>query len=342
MYVDPETRRLVHRGGRGRTIDAVSPAGDVVDLRGENSPLFTARKDGSLLVIYPIMLGEKQNGAHRHAFGELRAQLSRDGGRTWSAPKRVDGDEGTRGHNFADYAARPNGDVVVSWLDSRSGKQGVQAAVVRPDFSVTPAQTVDEKTCQCCRTALFTSSNGNVWLAYRDLTDEKVRNMAYAVSAPGRPFEPRGDVADDHWVVNGCPESGPRFTETKGGTIWIAWFNGGANTIETASAVAGGSFVRRGAVARGPVNHPDLGTLPDGRLVLVYEVVRDNKRTIEARTSDTGLTRWSEPVVLATDGASPRYIRSGDHALLTYTAFVEGTPHVHVMDPLPAIEGESR
>ena len=341
VYVDPETRRLMHRGG-GRRVDAISPEGDAIDLRGENAPLFTVRPDGALLVVYPVTLGEKQNGQHRHSFGELRAQASRDGGRTWSAPKRIDGDEGTRSHNFADYAARLNGEVVVSWLDSRAGKQGVQAAVLRPDLSVSPAQTVDPKTCQCCRTALFASSNGNVWLAYRDLTEEKVRNMAYAVSAPGAPFEPRGDVADDHWVVNGCPESGPRFTETAGGTIWLAWFNGGANTIETASSAAGGPFVRRGAAARGAVNHPDLGTLPDGRLVLVYEAMRDNKRAIEARTSDVGHARWSEPVVLAEDGSTPRFVRNGEHALLTYTAFIDGTPRVHVLNPLPAIEGESR
>lgn len=341
VYVDPETRRLMHRGN-GRAVHAISPDGDVVDLRGENTPLLTARPDGALLVIYPILLGEKQNGAHRHTFGELRAQASRDGGKTWSAPRRIDGDAEARSHNFADLAARPNGDVLVSWLDSRAGKQGVQAAVLRPDLTVSPAQTVDPKTCQCCRTAMFASSNGNVWLAYRDLSDEKVRNMAYAVSALGRPFEPRGDVADDAWAVNGCPESGPRFAETTGGTIWLAWFNGGANTIETASSAAGSPFVRRGPAARGPVNHPDLGTLPDGRLVLVYEVFRDNKRAIEARTSDAGHARWSEAVVLAQDGATPRYIRRGDHALLTYTSFVDGTPHVHVMDPLPAIEGESR
>lgn len=342
VYVDPATRRLMHHGsGFFRRSHAVSPAGDAVDLRGENSPLFTARPDGSLLVIYPVKLGEKQKGTHRHSFGELRAQVSRDGGRTWSAPRRIDGDTEQRGHNFADLAVRPSGDVVVSWLDSRAGKQGVQAAVLKPDLSVSPAETVDPRTCQCCRTALFASSKGDVWLAYRDLADDNVRNMAYAVSGPGRPFELRGDVVDDGWKINGCPESGPRFTEAAGGDVWLAWFNGGASTIETASATAGDAFVRRGAAVRGPVNHPDIGTLPDGRLVVVYEVFRDDKRAIEARVSDEEHQRWSDPVVLAADGSTPRYVRRGTQALLTYTTFVDETPHVRVLDPLPPIEGES-
>lgn len=341
VYVDPDTGRLVHRGN-GRKISPVTPAGVELDLRGENAPLFTARPDGSLLVVYPVKLGMKQNGQHRHPYGELRAQASTDGGRTWSEPKRVDGDEGRRGHNFADLAVRPGGDAVVSWLDSRAGKQGVQAAVVKSDLTVTPAQTIDPLTCQCCRTALFASSTGDVILAYRDLTESKVRNMAWAVSRSGADFELRGDVADDAWAVNGCPESGPRFTETPDGAIWLAWFNGGASTIETASSVGGGPFERRGAVVQGPFNHPDLGTLPDGRLVLVYEALRDGNRAVELRLSDATHSRWSEPAVLSADGATPRYTRRGDHALVTYTTYVDGTPHVHVMDPHAAIEGALR
>lgn len=340
VYVDPDTRQLMHRSVGSNRADEVSPAGDAIDLRGENAPAFTARPDGALLVVYPVMLG----GTHHKHFGELRAQLSRDGGRTWSAPRRIDGDGevAQRSHNFADVAVRPGGDVVVSWLDSRAGKQGVQAAVLRSDLSVSPTQTVDAKTCQCCRTAMFTASNGQVWLAYRDLGDDNVRNMAYAVSGPGKPFEPRGDVADDRWAVNGCPESGPRFAETAGGTVWLAWLNGGAKTIETASSTGGGPFVRRGPAVRGAVDHPDLGTLADGRLLLVYEVFRDGKRAVESRVSDAAHARWSEPVVLAPDGATPRFVRRGDRALLTFTTHVDGTPHVHVIDPLPLIEGESR
>jgi hypothetical protein len=337
VYVDPASGRLMHQGGDGN-VHAVSPAGDRVDLRGENTPLFTARADGALLVVYPVKLG----GSHHRSIGELRAELSKDGGRTWSAPRRIDGDVAPRGHNFADLASRPGGETVVSWLDSRAGKQGVQAAVLRPDLSVTAAQTVDPLTCQCCRTALFTSSTGEIWLAYRDLGEGNVRNMAYAVSGRGRPFEPRGDVADDRWSVNGCPESGPRFAESAGGTVWLAWFNGGASAIEVASSTHGAPFQPRGAAASGAVNHPDLGTLPDGRLLLVYESTRGGKRAIDARTSTPANARWTEPVIVAADGASPRYTRRGGRALLTYTSLQNGRPTVHLIDPLPALEGAKR
>jgi hypothetical protein len=341
VYVDA-SRRLMHRRGADRSAAiAVSPAGDLVDVRGENAPLFVERRDGALLVIYPVELPtRKTSGSHHHSVSELRAQLSRDGGQTWSTPRRIDGDAASRSHNFADLAVTRSGDTIVSWLDSRAGQQGVQTAVLRSDLSVTPAQTADPKTCQCCKTALFTTSRGEVWLAYRDLAEGKVRNMAYAVSDGAGPFIARGDVADDRWSVNGCPESGPRFAETADGTVWLAWFNGNSNTIEIAAAPRNGSFTKRRPVVAGGVNHPDIGTLPDGRLVVFYEVFRNDKRAIEARVSDAAHTTWSDAHGIAKDGASPRYVRRDDQALLSYTMWIDGAPHVRIVDPLPGLGGK--
>jgi hypothetical protein len=334
VYVDASTRRLMHQRLGGAEAQAVSPTGDAVDLRGENAPLFVSRSDGSLLVVYPVILG----GSHHRTIGELRAQLSRDSGRTWSAPRRIDGDTAPRSHNFADLAVAPGGDTVVSWLDSRAGKQGVQTAVLRADITVAPPQTADPKTCQCCKTALFAASNGELWLAYRDLAEGNIRNIAYAVSSgAGQPFVSRGDVADDRWTVNGCPESGPRFTETADGTVWLAWFNGNESAIEVAAAPRGHRFAKRGSVVTGGVNHPDIGTLPDGRLVVFYEVFRNGKRAVEARISDAGHARWGAAQLVADDGSTPRYVRRDAIALLSYTTYIDGKPHVRVIDPLPRI-----
>jgi hypothetical protein len=201
-------------------------------------------------------------------------------------------------------------------------------------MQVSPVQTADPKTCQCCRTALHAAASGEIWLAYRDLAEGNIRNMAYAVaSTAGQPFVSRGDVADDRWSINGCPESGPRFAETSDGTIWLAWFNGAANAIELAAAPRGSRFARRGAVVQNG-NHPDLGVLPDGRLLVVYETFRDGKRAIDARVSDPRHANWSPPVAIAPDGSAPRYVRNGERALLSFTTHIGGKPHVRVIDPL--------
>jgi BNR repeat-like domain len=317
----------------------ISPPGDAVEARGEDGPVLATLPEGTLLVVYSV---SRPGGSHHHGANMLQAQVSRDG-RTWSAPRAVNDDTTSRSHAFVDVTATRSGGAVVAWLDSRSGSQGVQTAVVRADGAVTPTRTADEKTCQCCRTALHSAGDGTVWLAYRDLAPGDVRDMAYAVSRDGgQTFMPRGDVAGDGWSLNGCPESGPRFAETADGTVWLAWFNGKANAIEVASARAGGPFGRPSVVASGDavtqlVNHPEIGTLADGRLVVFYEAFRDGKRAINARVSDAGHERWSPPIPIADDGRAPRYARSGDRLRLTYTRFAGETAEVRLIDPRPRL-----
>src|SRR4051794_38104514 len=56
VFIDAVTRRLMHQRIGERAAAPISPVNDVVDLRGENAPLFVERPDRSLLVVYPIAL----------------------------------------------------------------------------------------------------------------------------------------------------------------------------------------------------------------------------------------------------------------------------------------------
>lgn len=289
-YAD-EQSRLVHRVGT----TAVVVSADKVETRGESSPVVVLPRAGEIVIVYP-------------AAKDMRAQRSIDGGKSWSVVERVNDDLPGRGsHAFADAAAAA-GKVVVSWLDSRSGAQGVIAGVVG-----SPNVTVDAKTCQCCRTALLAHSSGAVWLAYRDLGERDVRNMAYAVSSDGgRTFAQRGAIADDQWAVDGCPESGPRLAEGRDGRVWAAWTNGKGPQIEVAAAATGGWFGAPAVIARGTVNHPEIATLPDGRIAVFYEAMND----VVARFADPRGARWSEPRVVIAGGRLPRYARRGSHTAL--------------------------
>jgi len=156
-------------------------------------------------------------------------------------------------------------------------------------------------------------SSGAVWLAYRDLDEQHVRNMAFAVSGDGaRTFVPRGTIADDQWSVHGCPESGPRLAEGRDGRVWAAWTNGKGPQIEVAAAATGGRFGAPQVIARGAVNHPEIGTLPDGRIAVFYESMND----VVARFADPRGSKWSEPRVVIAGGRLPRYARHGEHTAL--------------------------
>jgi hypothetical protein len=307
---------------------AVTPA-VAVEAGGEVGPEIAALAGRELAVVYAVAVpgGRWQS--------ELRAQRSPDGGRTWRAPQRVHDDGKVASHSYADLVASRRGAAVVSWLDDRSGRQGVRAALLAAGG---PArnQNVDDATCECCRTALLTARDGTVWLAYRDLAEDNVRNIAYATSRDdGATFTRRGDVADDRWSIAGCPDSGPRLAQADDGAVWAAWFNGERRAVEVAAA-RGGRFAAPQVVAAASgevtlVNHPEIGTLPDGRLVVVYETARSG-RALALRIGDASGKRWQPPVEIARDASRPRWARAGGRAVLAYSSHRGGRDEVVLVD----------
>ena len=307
VYVD-DANRVVHVSGNRKTL--VSPAGTRPDAHGEVTPLIVARDAGTLFVIYSEKVDAKW--ATR-----LVAARSSDGGRTWSAPFAVNDDRASASHSFADAVAAKNG-VVVSWLDNRTGHQGVRSALVGAS-RVSTNTSVDSMTCECCRTALLRANDGAVWLAYRDHAAGDVRNMAYAISRDGgATFKTEGDIANDNWSLKGCPDSGPRLTQSSDGTVWAAWFNGAAPAIEIASNRSGKFNAPERIAAPDArytmVIHPDIGTLADGRLIVVYEATRrDGVPVILARVGN------ASPAVIAEHASTPRFARSGARATIAYS-----------------------
>ena len=189
-YVDE--RGVVYRASSGKST-VVSPAGAKPDAHGEVGPVITLTSDRGVVIVYSD-----------HNTHNLTALRSNDGGRTWTAPVAVNDEEKSSSHSFFDSTGNRTGGVVVSWLDSRSGHQGVQAGLLRDTVSAN--KTVDSITCECCRIALMTAADGAVWLAYRDEDEKKVRNIAYAISRDGgASFTRMGLIADDGWQLNGCP-----------------------------------------------------------------------------------------------------------------------------------------
>jgi hypothetical protein len=315
---------------------AVAVSGPIaLEAEGEVGPELASLGGGALATVYAVALPGRW-------VSELRLQRSGDGGRSWQPPQRVHDDGKSASHSYADVVANRRGEPVVSWLDNRSGHQGARAAV----FGAPEAHanvSVDDVTCECCRTSMLAAADGTIWLAYRDLAEGDVRNVAYALSRDdGSSFTRKGDIADDRWSISGCPDSGPRLAQAPDGTVWAAWFNGERRAIEVAPA-RGSRFTAPQVVAAAGgevtmVNHPEIGTLPDGRLVLFYETAGGG-RAIAMRVGDPGGKRWQPPVVLARDASRPRWARSGDRAVLAYSSHAGDRHQVVLVDgrdlPLP-------
>ena len=212
--------------------------------------------DGAVYVAWST---REEIPGRRFPASNLMLACSRDGGRTFQPPVFVNDDAraAPAGHTFHDLAIGPDGTIYVSWLDSRgpeavhrsysagdadhhrdpptadnhNGHGGHSTTDVRVARSTDGGQTfstgivVARNTCQCCRTAVFIDKDGAVYVAWRQIYDDNIRDIAFASSSDGaRSFSEPTRVHTDGWKIEGCPHTGPSLAVAEDGTIHVSWY----------------------------------------------------------------------------------------------------------------------
>jgi hypothetical protein len=315
----------------------VSPPGVTTTAHGEVPPALEVLADGSLFAAYPSPLPGRWKA-------EIRSQRSRDGGRTWDAPRLVHPPR-HGSHSYLSSALLPGGGVALAWLDDRTGGMGLQTATSADGVVFPAAETLDRRTCECCGTGLLAGRGGELWVAYRDADERDVRDVwVLAKPAAAARFAERVPLSADGWTLDGCPHTGPRLAQAADGALWAAWFTGGDPAIYVASSTDGGASFgpRRRLAAPGEgvttVRHPEIGLLPDGRLAVLYtatrgggpagdhghsgrqdEPGRQRNHPVMARLRDPRSGAWGAPLELSPEGVYPRLAASRDRAAFAFT-----------------------
>lgn len=150
----------------------------------------------------------------------------------WSDPKRLHEDDSATEHGFVSIAPVQGGGFVIAWLDGRATAQAkpmqLRARRVLADGNFGPELLVDARVCDCCSTTVSAESGGRFRLAYRDRSDEEVRDLGLARIALG----PKGTLTQvaesesspaDGWVMPGCPVNGPASASWQGEAA-VVWF----------------------------------------------------------------------------------------------------------------------
>ncbi len=159
--------------------------------------------------------------------------VSQDSGNTWSEPNSPHSDNTDSEHGFASHYEAANGAGLV-WLDGReSAGHGAHAdtvsgmtlrgATVAINGQVRDEQLIDGLVCDCCPTDAIVTADGPVTV-YRNRTEAEVRDIYYSRQIDGV-WQAGKAVADDGWVIDGCPVNGPAIAST-GQTVAVAWFTG--------------------------------------------------------------------------------------------------------------------
>ena len=332
----------------GTTWDApviVTPEAGDATPQSEGSPRLVVATNGRLAVVWPraVTVPGRQWPATI-----IRAARSRDGGRTWEAPRTLNDDTtGTAGtHTFHGAAWAGDSGLVAAWLDERNGTPvghsrplpetageptsepdvRIYTAVSR-DFGATWAPNAPAwgAVCPCCRVSLARRPDGGVVAAWRQHFPGNVRDIVTAQLDPA-PQDP-ARVHADNWSYPGCPHTGPAIAIDAEGTGHVAWYTGKEGGAGVYYARVGGADSLRPAVgltvaASMQTAHPAVIALPAGGALVAFDVGEKGGREIRlTRLGPDGEVLGVQTVAGSAGGRNPQLALAGDGAaLLAWTA----------------------
>jgi len=294
-----------------------------------DTPAVHARADGTWIAHW---LEKSADSTYAY---DIRASLSSDGGKSWSAPKTPHRDGTPTEHGFVSYFPAEEQRTGIVWLDGREtgaageahdhrGFMTLRTAMISANGTLEPDQLIDDRVCDCCQTASGTTALGPI-VAYRDRTEGEIRDIAVVRRIGGEWTQPRL-VHADGWEIGGCPVNGPSLLAS-GKRVVVAWFTMADDNPAVRFAVstdAGASFgppvTRSPGTALGRVQL----AWTDGGFVLGWmEEDEDGARLRIARYSlegalldDLVLDRLERGRV----SGFPRMAPIGDRLLLAWTA----------------------
>lgn len=297
-------------------------------------PSIVAFADGRLAAHW---LAKNSDKAYAY---DVKVAVSLDGGDTWSEPVVPHRDRTPTQHGFVSLLPLPDGDLAISWLDGRSyTATDAFAAADEAAFDVmalryatldrggvlSDEQILDERTCTCCQTSAALTGDDAV-LAYRDRSDEEIRDIRVVRLGPTGRWSAPTLVHHDGWEISGCPVNGPAIAADEE-RVTVAWFTAADDLPRVYVAFSGnggGSFDAPVRVDQDyPLGRVDLVLLPDGSAVVSWlEMTVAGETFLIRRAAADGGLGPAIALAAAREGRTsgfPRMVRSGDKLYFAWT-----------------------
>jgi hypothetical protein len=230
-----------HEGKQqGATVRVNREAGLATAWRGDQPSLAVA-PDGSVYVLWTARVEAKD----KHGT-DVYLSASKDGGQSFASEVKVNDDQEPNAHGMHSLAVASDGRIYAAWLDERNVHQPQPSTKaeghhmesnrdVYVSYSTDGGRTfsanrkVATEACPCCKTSLAVAADGTLYAGWRQVLPGSFRHIAVASSADGgATFSKAVIVSDDHWVLQGCPVSGPSLSvERASGTLKVVWYAAG-------------------------------------------------------------------------------------------------------------------
>lgn len=318
----------------GQPVRVNPRGGEATAWRGD-PPSIAVGADGAVYVGWTARAGDAGHGTN------LFLSVSRDGGRSFAEPVKVNDDAAQVVHGMHSLAVDARGRVFMAWLDERNvsmdmGDKGkmdehkMEAnrevyAAASTDGGRTFSQNrlVAREACPCCKTALTIGSDGRVYVAWRQVLPGNYRHIAVSSSTDGgQTFSEPVIASDDRWMIAGCPVSGPALVVTADNTLRALWYSAGAagspGLYWSESRDGGKSFSARKALAEGAAfGTPRLVSGPGNNLLAVWESNQKGESKIVVARLDSSMLSATE---LPDQGQLPTAASTGEQLFVTYIA----------------------
>lgn len=278
----------------------------------------------------------------------LLSATSVDGGRTFAASSVVPGSDAPGNRGWEGLGVGPDGRFLSVWLDHRkladpqqqamSGEHhhgdvaaAKPATAAAPKDGVAMAQLsqlyvasldgslagkgITGGVCYCCKTAIAAGGGNSLYLAWRHVYPNNMRDIAFTVSRDGgKTFAPPVRVSEDKWQLEGCPDDGPSMAVDPQGAVHVVWpsvvtENGGpVKALFHAVTRDGKAFTPRVRIpTQGMANHPQLAIDAKGSLMVTWDESGSGTRTLAHAVGlqDGAQVRFTRAVTEKTVGTYP-------------------------------------
>lgn len=228
----------------------------------------------------------------------------------WRRPGLISGEPEPE-TNLVHIGVSKTGKVALAWLEDST----LSVAPLDSDGEPAEIELVDDLTCDCCNMAP-TFVDGTLLVPYRnyELIDGDIVRDTWSVRAlDDGGFAAPVRIADDHWLLNACPFSGPHAVVV-GESLIVAFMDArqSKHPDQASTSIwidvsrdAGRSFGADLEVAGKGINRwPVMAVGEDGVVHLVWEVVGTAGGLAYATSDDVGAS-FSTPILIVRNGDGP-------------------------------------
>ncbi|RFS24575.1 hypothetical protein DVR12_05050 [Chitinophaga silvatica] len=251
----------------------------------ENLPKILFKPDNVVIAVF----GVETNDVRNKYAGKVLYTQSTDGGKTWQEAIPLVNDTAGYDQRYFDVALLHNGDGAVVWLDNRktTSDEGssLYYAQARGEEGFRNERRIATRICQCCRTRLYVTPQGDIHTVYRAILNDSIRDMVHQLSTDGgNVFSDPVRISADNWVVRGCPHTGPTLTSNSEG-LHFAWFTmgNGQGAFYCRSTDQGKTYTKKQSLSDAPMaKHPQIASIQDN-LLLVWDEPVAYKQSFNSR-----------------------------------------------------------